>query len=110
MTRFSFRRCEALLLGGAVALALAGGGLFESAPAVAEGAAAKPVQPALQADSTGLDVARKAVSLCLYDEPRTLAPGKAQDNMASMILSHAMEGLTRLDPANKALPAMAESW
>ncbi len=62
------------------------------------------------AKSQALDEGRKAVAINFYDEPKTLDAAKATDAIAGMILGHALEGLTRLDPANKPFAAQAESW
>ena len=67
---------------------------------VSVGAAAAP----------GVDLARNAVSLNFYDEPKTLDPQKAVDHIAMTILGHAGEGLVRLDPANRPVAATAASW
>lgn len=58
----------------------------------------------------GIDPARNAVSLNFYDEPQTLDPQRATDRIAMTILGHAGEGLVRLDPASKPVPAQAASW
>lgn len=60
--------------------------------------------------SVGIDEARKAVSLNFYDEPKTMDAQKATDTIAFMVTGHTMEGLLRLDPANKAVAGVAESW
>jgi oligopeptide transport system substrate-binding protein len=61
-------------------------------------------------DSAGIDPARKAISINFYEEPKILDPQKADDTIAFMVLGHTMEGLLRLDPANKPIPGVAESW
>jgi len=58
----------------------------------------------------GLDAKTKTVTINMTDEPRNMDPQKAQDTVAFFVLSHAMEGLTRLDPKSDAIPAQAEKW
>ncbi len=60
--------------------------------------------------STAIDAKTGTVSLNFYDEPKTLDAQKATDAIAMMILGHASEGLTRLDPSDKPFAAQAESW
>ncbi len=69
---------------------------------VASGATAK--------DLPGVDETTKTIRVNLYDEPKTLDPQLAADTVATMILGHVGEGLARLDPAGKPVPAQAESW
>lgn len=60
--------------------------------------------------STAIDAKTGTVSINFYDEPKTLDAQKATDTIAMMILGHASEGLTRLDPGDKPFAAQAESW
>jgi oligopeptide transport system substrate-binding protein len=63
-----------------------------------------------QAPSQGVDPAKKSIAVNFYDEPKSLDSTKATDQIAGMLLGHVNEGLTRLDPSNKPVPGVAESW
>ncbi|MCH8332487.1 peptide ABC transporter substrate-binding protein [Candidatus Sumerlaeota bacterium] len=58
----------------------------------------------------GLDLENRILRKNFYDEPKSMDPQKADDTIALMLLSHAFEGLTRLDPQDQPFPAQAESW
>jgi oligopeptide transport system substrate-binding protein len=76
--------------------------------ALSFGAAAAMAQD--DAKSVGIDATRKAIAINFAEEPKQLDPQRSSDTVAGMILGHTMEGLTRLDPANKVVGGQAESW
>ena len=61
-------------------------------------------------DDQSIDYDRRYVAFNLPDEPKSLDPQLAHDNIANMILAHTNEGLTRLDASGKPFPAVAEKW
>ena len=58
----------------------------------------------------GVDYAKRYVAVNMRDEPKTMDPQKADDEIALTLLAHVNEGLVRLDPKNNPIPGVAESW
>ena len=62
------------------------------------------------AGDKSIDYDKRYLAFNLPDEPKSLDPQLANDNIANMILAHINEGLTRLDASGKPFPAVAEKW
>ena len=69
-----------------------------------------PSQSSPSSDAKAIDVAKKSISLNFIEEPRSLDAQKATDTVGLMILNHIGDGLMRLDPKSKPIPAVAESF
>ena len=58
----------------------------------------------------GVDFSERYIAVNMREEPKTMDPQKADDEIALTLLAHVNEGLVRLDPKNNPIPGVAESW
>ena len=66
---------------------------------------------ALHATATGVDVANRAITVPIYQEPRSLDSSAAPTvEFTAEILAHIQEGLMRLDARRRVVGGVAESW